>query len=215
MYSILTRSKLKERALRLGMDEALRYLMAESDEHFKRQIQYILEQLQSEQEDDAQSEENEDDMDNAEDEGEAYEYIAEDEDMDDILDVEGLISGEELMENYKLDNVGAPQINNDEIDQAEVPPAPVENPAGKTEPELRKLPSEMKSRPKIPRTPLDASRPKPILAKGAKGGKNLPQINTTGSKDSLVIEPRSPTPQGTMEFDHAFRSRNRIRRSPK
>jgi hypothetical protein len=38
LYSILTRSKLKERALRLGMDEALRYLMAESDDHFKRQI---------------------------------------------------------------------------------------------------------------------------------------------------------------------------------
>lgn len=51
------------------------------------------------------SEENDDDMDNQEEEGEAYEYIAEDEDMDDLLDVEGVITGEELLVKYKVANV--------------------------------------------------------------------------------------------------------------
>jgi len=39
LYSILTRARLKEQALRLGMDDALRYLMDHSEgDFFKRQI---------------------------------------------------------------------------------------------------------------------------------------------------------------------------------
>ncbi len=37
--------KLREEAKELGMHEVLQYLMEQSDEQFKRQIQYILEQL--------------------------------------------------------------------------------------------------------------------------------------------------------------------------
>lgn len=45
LYSIFTRKKLREEAKELGMPEVLQYLMEQSDEQFKRQIQYILEQL--------------------------------------------------------------------------------------------------------------------------------------------------------------------------
>lgn len=47
LYSIFTRKKLREEAKELGMPEVLQYLMEQSDEQFKRQIQYILEQLNS------------------------------------------------------------------------------------------------------------------------------------------------------------------------
>ena len=43
LYSIFTRKKLREEAKELGMPEVLQYLMEQSDEQFKRQIQYILE----------------------------------------------------------------------------------------------------------------------------------------------------------------------------
>jgi len=43
LYSIFTRKKLREEANKLGMPDVLQYLMEQSDEQFKRQIQYILE----------------------------------------------------------------------------------------------------------------------------------------------------------------------------
>ena len=43
LYSIFTRKKLREEAKELGMPEVLQYLMEQSDEQFRRQIQYILE----------------------------------------------------------------------------------------------------------------------------------------------------------------------------
>lgn len=42
LYSIFTRKRLREEAKELGMPEVLQYLMQQSDEQFKRQIQYIL-----------------------------------------------------------------------------------------------------------------------------------------------------------------------------
>ena len=47
LYSVFTRKKLREEAKELGINESLRYLMDQSDEQFKRQIQYILDQLNS------------------------------------------------------------------------------------------------------------------------------------------------------------------------
>lgn len=45
LYSILTRKSLKMQARALGMIEMLTYLMDNSDEQLKKQIQYILNQL--------------------------------------------------------------------------------------------------------------------------------------------------------------------------
>lgn len=47
LYSVLSRPRMKERALQSGTDTALSMLMEHSDELFKRQLQYILEQLRA------------------------------------------------------------------------------------------------------------------------------------------------------------------------
>lgn len=47
LYSVLSRPKMKERALQSGTDTALSMLMEHSDDLFKRQLQYILEQLRA------------------------------------------------------------------------------------------------------------------------------------------------------------------------
>jgi len=49
LYSILTRKVFKQQARALGMHEMLWYLMEQSDEQLKKQIQYILNQLNSTQ----------------------------------------------------------------------------------------------------------------------------------------------------------------------
>ncbi len=43
LYSIFTRKTLRDEAKELGMPEVLEYLMNQSDDQFKKQIQYILE----------------------------------------------------------------------------------------------------------------------------------------------------------------------------
>ena len=111
LYSIFTRKKLREEAKELGMPEVLQYLMEQSDEQFKRQIQYILEQLnsnteqQGETKDDAiNANEGEEDIDDDEEEDEEDDeedeiFDAEDAEFNDIIDEQGLLVGEELLIN--------------------------------------------------------------------------------------------------------------------
>ena len=79
LYSVLTRPSLKDQALEMGMDEMLRRLMTHSDDEFKRQIEYILNQLRAENtkeddvsdgDEDEEEEEDADDMDDEDDEPE-------------------------------------------------------------------------------------------------------------------------------------------------
>jgi LisH domain-containing protein ARMC9 len=64
LYSLLSRPVFKEQAKAMGMDEILSYLMENSDERYRKQIQYIFEQLNSDKvEDDAQSDGNDEDND--------------------------------------------------------------------------------------------------------------------------------------------------------
>ncbi len=71
LYSILTCAGLKERAMAMGMDEILHQLMetqyTHPDDQFRRQIQYILEQLHATPVDDANSDDEEDDDEDVED----------------------------------------------------------------------------------------------------------------------------------------------------
>ena len=113
LYSIFTRKKLREEAKELGMPEVLQYLMEQSDDQFKRQIQYILEQLNSknddvqdgENKDGAQSinaNEGEDDIDDEEEDDEDdYDeeemFDAEDEEFNDIIDEQGAVVGEKFL----------------------------------------------------------------------------------------------------------------------
>ena len=46
LYSLFSRSKLKQRALDLGINEYLLQIIDEEDERIKKQIEYILEQLE-------------------------------------------------------------------------------------------------------------------------------------------------------------------------
>jgi LisH domain-containing protein ARMC9 len=66
LYSILTRKALKAQARSLGMQEMLFYLMENSDEQLKKQIQYILNQLNTEEAKDGDTD--------AEDENEEEDY---------------------------------------------------------------------------------------------------------------------------------------------
>lgn len=103
---------MKEEARKLGMPEVLQYLMEQSDEQFKRQIQYILEQLNSnsDQKDDDNKDgaksinaaEGEDDQDEEEDEDEDEDeeermFDAEDAEFNDIIDEKGQLIGEDLL----------------------------------------------------------------------------------------------------------------------
>ena len=97
------------------MPEVLQYLMEQSDEQFKRQIQYILEQLNSggdgeqggDNKDGAQSinaNEGEDDVDDEdedeeEDDDEEEMFDAEDAEFNDIIDEQGVLVGEDLLVN--------------------------------------------------------------------------------------------------------------------
>merc|ERR1711898_88320 len=70
LYSVLTRPALKEKARAMGMEEILQCAMDHADETFARQIQYILEQLLSDEVEE-EADEDEDDEGEGEGEGEA------------------------------------------------------------------------------------------------------------------------------------------------
>ena len=104
LYSIFTRDKLKEQAHALGVPTMLEHLMENSDEQFKRQIQYILDQLNSQSTDDGVSDDNEDYYDNDEEEEEDEneeedeEDVIEDEgEFNELLKAEGVVLGEEWL----------------------------------------------------------------------------------------------------------------------
>ena len=110
LYSIFTRKKLREDAKSLGMREVLQYLMNQSDEQFKRQIQYILEQLNNQ--DDQKDNENaslnggDQDMEDDEEEEDDEDEILEEDDgeFNDIIDEQGIMVGEEwLQSEFMLD----------------------------------------------------------------------------------------------------------------
>lgn len=80
------------------MNDIFKYLMDNSDERFKKQIQYIMDQLNRErsEEDDVQSDSNEEDndVDDIDDE----EDVGEEEEQDDVIEVaDGTLIGEELL----------------------------------------------------------------------------------------------------------------------
>ena len=63
LYSLFSRHSIRQQAHAMGMDEILKYLMQNSDERFMKQIVYIIDQLNKEEDDDAVSDQNEEDTD--------------------------------------------------------------------------------------------------------------------------------------------------------
>jgi len=225
LYSILTRKKLKERAIELKMDEKLATLKENCDEHFKRQIQYILDQLNYESTDDCLSDDNDDEVeDRDEEDNDLDEFIAEDEDMDDLIQ-DPILTGEELL----VQKYMAKPVKNQNEKPFSRPATP-----GNLE---RNLPSELKSRPKIPRSPSellreeakkrqeDGIKSKEQERKRLKESDSVPEkpVQTPDlekekekEKEKGPDEPQKPEGNlvGTGEFSYAFKSRDRIPRSP-
>lgn len=227
LYSILTRQKLKTRASELSMDKKLQNLKNASDEHFKRQIQYILDQLNYESTEDCLSDDNDDEIeDRDEEEPDLDEFIAEDEDMDDVIQEPILVGEELLVQKYISKPVKTPTEK------------PFTRPAtpGNLE---RNLPSELKSRPKIPRSPSEIYREEQKKKKEELKKKQIDsddekvevKISEDENKELLLLEEKSlkslnekqtveeapkndVNPVGTGEFSYAFKSRDKIPRSP-
>jgi hypothetical protein len=129
LYSVLTRPVLKENARAMGMEEILKSAMEHADETFARQIQYILEQLISDERDDALSDDNEEDEDEEEEEedDEAYEEdAAEEDDPEDWIDgAEGNHAlGEELLCGTYLATTGGALEEDDRIRSSQQLTAP-------------------------------------------------------------------------------------------
>jgi hypothetical protein len=99
LYSIFTRRRLREEAKELGMPEVLQYLMQQSDEQFKRQIQYILDQLKGEQADQQQEDFDDEEDDDDDDEEDDEEDIVEEEEgeFNDVIEEQGVLLGEDLL----------------------------------------------------------------------------------------------------------------------
>ena len=99
LYSIFTRQSLKQKAIKMGFDKVLRQLHDSSEEAFRKQIFFILEQLKCEYEDSCYSDDEQDEeQDNNDDESD---QISDEEDVDELLDHSALL-GEELLRHYIL-----------------------------------------------------------------------------------------------------------------
>ncbi|CAD8145284.1 unnamed protein product [Paramecium octaurelia] len=106
-YSMFSRRDLREYAYQLNIPQELPKLLSISDERFKKQIQYMIEQLENDDDDYDQSQLEEDnDVDDLEDDEECP---VDDEDEDD-LENNDMIVGEELLKNeFALDSEQAEQ----------------------------------------------------------------------------------------------------------
>ncbi|CAD8158225.1 unnamed protein product [Paramecium octaurelia] len=106
-YSMFSRRDLREYAYELNIPQELPKLLSISDDRFKKQIQYMIEQLESNDDDYDQSQLEEDnDVDDLEDD----EECPVDDDDEDDLQNNDMIVGEELLRNeFALDNEQAEQ----------------------------------------------------------------------------------------------------------
>ncbi|CAD8159896.1 unnamed protein product [Paramecium pentaurelia] len=106
-YSMFSRRELRDYAYQLNIPQELPKLLSTSEERFKKQIQYMIEQLESNEDDYEQSQLEEDnDVDDLEDDEECP---VDDEDEDD-LENNDMVVGEELLKNeFALDNEQAEQ----------------------------------------------------------------------------------------------------------
>lgn len=118
LYSILTRKPMKEAAIKIGLEKKLKNVKNKADENIKRQINFILEQLKQEENncptDEAEEEPDEQDSDSEEDSD-----ISEFEDMEDVLNIQGQLTGEDLLrEKYLIKKFQNLSIKKDEEKKA-------------------------------------------------------------------------------------------------
>lgn len=116
LYSILTKKKLKNTAVRMGIEKKLKALQSKADENIKRQINFILEQLYQE-ENDCQTDEAEEEMEEIEEapnSEEDEEAIDEFEDLDDLITSPQILTGEALLKEKYEKGKHVPVARNEE-----------------------------------------------------------------------------------------------------
>ncbi|CAD8057801.1 unnamed protein product [Paramecium sonneborni] len=100
-YSLFSRKTIRDYAYSLGIPQELPRLLENSDEKFKKQIQYMIAQLQADEDDYDQSQmEEENDVDDIEDEEE--ECIGDDDEEDDLNNQDNIIGEELLQKDFEL-----------------------------------------------------------------------------------------------------------------
>ena len=143
LYSLLTRPVIKEQAKGYGMEEMIQHMLSNADEQIKKQLMYILAQLESEDAEECLSDNNEDQVDLEEDDG--YKTENEEEIDEDIRNA-GHAIGEELLQEF-AEGEGIPS-------EYMSPQVNLYKSSVSSSSAARNLPSAMKSRPRIPRTPM-------------------------------------------------------------
>lgn len=156
LYSILSREVLKERAKELGMQEMLTCLMNNPEGQLSKQINYIIEQLKSPSNEECVSDDNEEIMEY--DENEDYETEEEEEPDPEIAKEIGQIGEELLLSEFAINTEGGKATNyktysskNPTLKTHDSNLDPTVSPGSIS----RKVPSGMKGRPRIPKTPTN------------------------------------------------------------
>lgn len=161
LYSLLTRPALKEQARALGMPDLLKHLLEHSEEQLARQVRYIIDQLENDQVEECVSDDNEDALECEEDED--YETENEEEIDTDIVNA-GIPIGETLLREYLVQPFTPASIPADGSISGLSKGGHTRLSSSNSVSifqikfnnfEDRNLPSAMKSRPKIPRTPIN------------------------------------------------------------
>lgn len=97
-YSILSRHSLKEHAKNMGLEEKLESMKESLEAEDRKQIEYILDQMNCEYEDSCCSDENDNDNEDIDLTGvEESEIMSEDETFEDFMNIPGVLYGDDLL----------------------------------------------------------------------------------------------------------------------
>jgi|EP00505_MAST-04D_sp_SCG-Rhode-Island_P004604 LisH domain-containing protein ARMC9 len=227
LYSVLTRSVLKDQALEMGMDEMLRRLMTHSDDEFKRQIEYILNQLKKDtvmdDASDGDDDEEEEDADDQDDDDEEPE-----EDDEETLAAPSGTEGDEFEGEGLL---GKKYASEDGGNEVYVPPLrkdggqPAQHtPGGASLPEaFARPPSANKKRieSKTEEHSVEGKTAEPggkaagvRFADEEEGGKKVDSPDDNGFKSSLERTTRAEEERNRMVPSEELQSKPRIARTP-
>jgi hypothetical protein len=97
LYSVLTKKQMKDAAMKIGLEKKLKGIKPKVDENIRRQIDFILEQMKQE-ENNCPTDEGEEEQEDVESEGDEEEEIGEFEDMDDLIMINGVLTGDNLLQ---------------------------------------------------------------------------------------------------------------------
>jgi hypothetical protein len=152
LYSILSKKPLKDAAVRQGIEKKLKQIILKSDENIKRQINFIIEQL-NQRENDCETDEGEEEIEEIPDsssESDPDEF----EDLDDLINSPHILTGEALFQE---------KYQKPKSKRAEEVKAPITLSSKRQEPDRKKVKKEnpeysqgFSSRDKIPRTPYQS-----------------------------------------------------------